>query len=417
MALLHRLIMALELTPQQQFIFDTKNGRSFALGFVCDYAKAVGATRLIPIASAHIDGCLYHGQVSLDFVKHFIRLGAKVAVQTTLNVGSVDLIHPDLVRDPALNSNGRELMQAHLALGCAPSFTCAPYQLAESRPAFGSHVAWGESNAICFANSVCGARTERYGDFIDLACAIAGYAPDYGLHKTENRRAKLLVKVKPGKLDNAMAAIAAGHLIGRTGQGKIAAVEGFSPESSEDDLKGLGAAAASTGAVGLFHAIGLTPEARTIEAAFHGYEPEQIVHLDEALLRAELAMLSTVNTGTKLSAVSLGTPHFSITEFERLMPLLKGEKAKIPFTINTNRAALESLSYQGWDKQLTDFGVTLVVDTCVYVTTILEGLSGAVMTNSGKMAYYAPANLGCEIAFGSLAECVASAQTAQVVRL
>ena len=106
-----------------------------------------------------------------------------------------------------------------------------------------------------------------------------------------------------------------------------------------------------------------------------------------------------------------------MAEFERLMPLLNGPRAKIPFTINTNRFALESLCKRRWDKTLKDFGITLVVDTCVYVTTILEDLSGAVMTNSGKMAYYAPANLGCEIAFGSLAECVVSAQSGFVVRL
>ena len=409
--------MTLLLTPEQKLILDAKNGRSFALDFVCTYAKAVGAERLIPIASAHIDGCLYHGQVSLDFVKHFISLNAKVAVPATLNVGSVDLIHPGLVRGEQLNTKGRELMKAHVALGCTPSFTCAPYQLANSRPQFGSHIAWGESNAICFANSVCGARTERYGDFIDLACAIAGFAPEYGLHKTENRRAKWLLNVEAGKLDNAMAAIAAGHFIGRMSQSRIAAIKGLDASTTDDELKGLGAAAASTGAVGLFHAIGLTPEARTIEAAFRDTEPEQILHLDEAGLRTELASLSTVKAGARLSAVSLGTPHFSITEFAKLLPLLKGQSAKIPFTINTNRNALESLSERGWDKTLKDFGITLVVDTCVYVTTILDDLSGAVMTNSGKMAYYAPANLGCEIAFGSLIECVASAQSGVVVRL
>jgi predicted aconitase len=409
--------MALFLTSEQQQFLAANSGRSFALDFVCTYAKAVGATQLIAIVSAHVDGCLYHGQVSLDFVKHLSALSAKVAVPTTLNVGSVDLIHPDLVRGDAINAHGRELMQAHLALGCVPSFTCAPYQLADSRPAYGSHLAWGESNAICFANSVCGARTERYGDFIDLACAIAGFAPDYGLHRTENRRAKWLLKIAPNSLDNATVAIAAGHFIGRTGQGKIAAINGLNVATDEDELKGLGAAAASAGAVGLFHAIGLTPEAPTLDAAFQGYEPEHTIELDEAGLRVELALLSTVKQSARLSAVSLGTPHFSIAEFEKLMPLLNGSKAKIPFTINTNRAVLESLAQLHWDKLLIDFGVTLVVDTCVYVTTILDDLSGAVMTNSGKMAYYAPANLGCEIAFGSLAECVASAQTGFVVRL
>ncbi len=409
--------MTLALTPEQNTLIQTKNARSAALEFVASYAQAVGASSLIPIESAHIDGCLYHGEVSLDFVKHFIALGAKVAIPTTLNVGSVDLIHPGLVRGKSLNINGRQLMEAHLALGCKPTFTCAPYQLTDSRPAFGSHVAWGESNAICFANSVCGARTERYGDFIDLACAIAGFAPYYGLHKTENRKAKWLVNVAPSTLENDLVAVAVGHFIGRTGQSKIAAIEGLRLSTLEHELKGLGAAAASTGAVGLFHAIGLTPEAPTLGAVFLDARPQSTITLDQVALQAELSQLSTVKAGAILSAVSLGTPHFSIPEFAALMPRLKGQRAKIPFTINTNRNALESLSERGWDKILNNFGITLVVDTCVYVTTILDDLSGAVMTNSGKMAYYAPANLGCEIAFGSLAECVASAQMGFVVRL
>ncbi|MGL4405494.1 MAG: aconitase X [Notoacmeibacter sp.] len=409
--------MAIELSNEQNQILQSNSGRAFAMDFVWNYAKAVGAQQLVPISSAHIDGCLYHGQVSLDFVNHLIDLGAKATVPTTLNVGSVDLIHPLLVRNETLNSNGRALMEAHLALGCTASFTCAPYQLADSRPAFGTHIAWGESNAICFANSVCGARTERYGDFIDLACAIAGFAPEYGLHLAENRRAGWLLNIGPNTLEPALVAIAAGHFLGRKGEGKIAAIHGLSSATNEDELKGLGAAAASTGAVGLFHAVGLTPEAPTLEIAFQGFQPDRIVQINEAELRAELAMLSTVFQGARLSAVSLGTPHFSIGEFERLMPLLKGSKAKIPFTINTNRAALEILIQRGWDDVLKDFGVTLVVDTCVYVTTILDDLSGAVMTNSGKMAYYAPANLGCEIALGSLQECVASAQAGCVVRL
>src|SRR6202044_3343188 len=111
------------------------------------------------------------------------------------NVGSVDLIHPELFRRFAdLPHNGKRLMQAHLALGCLPTFTCAPYQTAH-RPRFGAQIAWGESNAIVFANSVIGARTERYGDFIDLCCGLTGRAPEFGLHVEENRRARVLVEI------------------------------------------------------------------------------------------------------------------------------------------------------------------------------------------------------------------------------
>ena len=140
----------------------------------------MSAPHLIDITSAHIDGCLYHGQTSLDFVEYFVDTGAKVAVPTTLNVGSLDLIHPELYHgDRSIQRDAQRLMDAHLQLGCESSFTCAPYQL-KNRPAKGEQIAWAESNAIVFANSVLGARTSRYGDFLDLTAAITGRAPYAG---------------------------------------------------------------------------------------------------------------------------------------------------------------------------------------------------------------------------------------------
>ncbi|MEZ5287322.1 MAG: aconitase X [Vicinamibacterales bacterium] len=145
------------------------------------FAAAVGAPALLDISRAHIDGCLYHGEASLDFAERLVAGGGRVRVPTTLNVGAIDLIHPELIRLPAPDQQpGRRLMQAHVALGCEATFTCAPYQN-RVRPAFGEQIAWGESNAIVFANSVIGARTNRYGDFIDLCCAVTGRAPAWGL--------------------------------------------------------------------------------------------------------------------------------------------------------------------------------------------------------------------------------------------
>ena len=149
-------------------------------------AEVTGAERLIDITGAHVDSCLYHGEASLDFVARLVDGGARVSVPTTLNVGAVDLLHPDLNRgDPATVARGRLLMDRYRALGARPTFTCAPYQLADSRPGLGDQVAWGESNAIAFCNSVLGARTNRYGDFLDIAAAIIGRVPEAGLHRTE----------------------------------------------------------------------------------------------------------------------------------------------------------------------------------------------------------------------------------------
>ena len=168
---------------------------AFAMRLLVRFAESVEAPRLIDIESAHIDGCLYLGQASLDFVERFVALGGRVGVPTTLNVGSLDLIQPARFRgSEELRESGRRLMEAHVALGCAPTFTCAPYQT-RARPRFGAQIAWGESNAIVFANSVIGARTERYGDFIDLCAAMTGRAPEFGLHVRQTGGRALLVEI------------------------------------------------------------------------------------------------------------------------------------------------------------------------------------------------------------------------------
>ncbi|MCF3642240.1 aconitase X catalytic domain-containing protein [Rhizobium sp. TRM95111] len=413
---------SLSLDPVDDDLLAGRHGpaAAFCMRLLLRFAGAVGAERFIDIEAAHIDGCLYLGAVSLDFVEHLLSLGGRVHVPSTLNVGSVDLIHPELFRGKMpFAAAGARLMRAHEELGCVPTFTCAPYQTI-FRPRFGAQIAWAESNAIVFANSVLGARTNRYGDFIDLCCAMTGRAPFYGLHVTENRRARVLVEVEslPPEWDEAgLACVAVGHIIGRRCSDRVPAIVGLPIRSAEDDLKALGAVAASSGAVALFHAVGLTPEAASREAAFQGEAPDETIRLSAGDLRDTIRDLSTVPEGTPLSAVSLGTPHFSLAEFERLMPLLDGSRLAVDLYVNTGRSVHEDLRARGWLERIEAAGVTVVVDTCTYVTAVIRDLSGAVMTNSGKWAYYAPGNIGVSVAFGSLAECVASARAGRVVRL
>ncbi|MET0428463.1 MAG: aconitase X catalytic domain-containing protein [Microvirga sp.] len=413
--------MALTLSDTDRAGLEGSSGEAvrFAMRLLVRFAEAVEAERLLDAEAAHIDGCLYHGEVSLDFVEHCVRLGGRVRVPTTLNVGSVDLIHPELFAGPsATGLAAARLMRAHEELGCLPTFTCAPYQTM-FRPRFGAQVAWAESNAIVFANAVLGARTNRYGDFIDLCCALTGRVPDYGLHRTENRRARVLVEISalpPEWSDPGLACVAVGHVIGQRCGERIPAIVGLPPGTGEDDLKALGAVAASSGALAMFHAVGLTPEARTRDDAFQNEAPEEVINLTPDDLRRVVRDLSTVPDGTPLAAVSLGTPHFSLGEFARLMPLLDGPRPAVDVYVNTSRHTLAALRDQAWDEALREAGITLVTDTCTYVTSILRNLSGAVMTNSGKWAYYAPGNLGVEVAFGSLADCMASARRGRVMR-
>jgi predicted aconitase len=166
----------------------------------------------------------------------------------------------------------------------------------------------------------------------------------------------------------------------------------------------------------MFHAVGLTPEAETVEDVFQNNQPDQRIVLTAADLRQTAKTLSTIPEGTKLAAICLGTPHFSLAEFARLLSLLEGSEPKIDIYVNTSRNLLQELQTRRWADRLRANRVILVVDTCTYVTPILRDLSGAIMTNSGKWAYYAPANIGVEVAFGTLVECIASARAGCVIR-
>lgn len=397
-------------------------GAQMAMEVLAAYAGAIGAASLIPIVGAHVDGCLYHGEAGLDFVEALVVRKGKVRVPSTLNVGSIDLIHPDRVR---LTGEDRRkpwrLMKAHEELGCIASFTCAPYQTL-FRPAFGEHVAWGESNAIVFANSVIGARTNRYGDFIDLCCAMTGRAPAYGLHLDENRHGELLFRLSgfPEALASSDSLyVAVGLLVGKASGERVPVIEGLPPPENEDQLKALGAAAASVGSVGLFHAVGITPEAPTSAQALGGKAPTQTIIITPADVQQALAKLSTVPDGAAISALCLGTPHFSTAEWHKLDDLLQraAPSGRVPIYVNTGRATLEQIAAEGRLTGLKAMGVIPVVDTCTYVTAILEKLNNAVMTNSGKWAHYAPANIGCAVAFGELEDCIASAVTGRVTRV
>ncbi len=384
----------------------------FAMRLITQLAEVTRAPALIPISRAHVDGCLYHGQASLDFARTMADRGGKVRVPTTLNVGIIDLLHPELSRGGAeLQTAGREMMRHYTAMGCKQTWTCAPYQLTD-RPTLGEQVAWAESNAIVFANSVLGARTERYGDFVDLAAAITGRVPAAGLHTDAGRRARLHVQVHdltpdPGESDLFFAAL--GHWLGRNAGAEVAVIDGVD-QASEDDLKALGAAAASSGAVAMFHVVGVTPEAPTLDAALGGAPPVARLTFGPDDLRAALAELNTA-AAEPLGAVSVGTPHFSLREFERLHTLLDGRAIHpgIEFYASTGREVLRAVDERGWGDTLRAAGVRIVTDTCTYLTPILRATTGAVMTNSAKWAWYAPGNLGYRVVFATLRDCVEAA--------
>ncbi len=400
-------------------MLDGRAGEAAALAMrvIQAMAKAENATRLIEVESAHVDGCLLHGASGVAFAEKLVALGARVRIPTSLNVGAMDLRNPANIR---LEEQDRELavrlMNAYVAMGCLPTWTCAPDQ-AGFRPLPGSQVAWAESNAVVFANSVLGARTNRYGDFMDICCALTGYAPYSGLHLAHNRRATIVVHLSalPAELKKEETFYPVlGAWLGRNTGNEVAVLDGLPAPISEDRLKALGAAAASSGSVGLFHVVGVTPEAPTLEAILApGPFREMTPSLDA--LREERDRMTTAR-GDQLDVVAVGSPHFSVDEFGQLKKLLAGRSLAVPMYACTGRHVIKVLEARGELDTLQAAGVVILADTCVVVTAVLPSQQGVLMTNSGKFAHYSESLVGHQVVFGSLAECIESAVKGRVLR-
>ncbi len=391
-----------------------------AMRVIVRMAEICGADSLMDITGAHIDSALFQGDATLEFAERLAGLGAKVVVPTTLNVSGVDE-HGwrEWATPPEWAEKARRQMVAYQSMGAAPTWTCAPYQT-EWKPKFGQQIAWGESNAICFANSVIGARTERYPDLMDICAAITGRVPAVGLHLTENRAGQILMRLadvpRRAQEDDEFYPVL-GHLIGRIAQDRIPVIEGLVVAPAEDQLKALCAATASSGAVALIHLVGVTPEAPTREAAFQNRSPERIVEVTMESLREARRELTTAE-GEKLDLVVLGSPHFSLAEFKKLAPMLEGKRRhdNVQFLITSSRLMTELADKAGYIEPLEQFGGKLTVDTCILTTPMLHPEIKTLMTNSAKYAYYSPGLLNAQVVFGKLDDCVRSAVAGRVVR-
>jgi predicted aconitase len=414
--------MGLTLEPIDEALLAGAHGPAAAraMAMLVRYGQALGAERFIPIVSAHIDGCLFHGQASLDFARRFVELQGRVRVPTTLNAAAIDVTHPGWSQgDPDLLDCQAELTELHERLGCLPTLTCAPYQRI-FRPRAGEHIAWAESNAIVFANSVLGARTDRYGDFTDLCAALTGRVPELGLHLAANRRAALRLDapdVAQTGLVRDIYFACLGYVSGAVADGRVPAITGLPADTSEDELKALGASAASSGALAMFHAVGLTLEAQTLEAAAGG-EAHGLarIAIGAGDLHEALARLCPLAPGEPISAVCLGTPHFSLAEFRRLAGLLQGRRRAegVELYVSTSREIAAEVDQDPALAAVAAFGTRVVVDTCTYLSPVVRTGQAAIVTNSGKWAHYGPGNLKRRVGLMSLERCIRSAELGRV---
>jgi cis-L-3-hydroxyproline dehydratase len=404
--------VAMRLTKWEEEVLTGRHGKGLevAMEIIVRLGELYGAEELLPVTQAHIDGCLYAavGEAGLLFAETLQSYGARVSIPSTVNATSRDIddwMEHGIGADFA--EKNRRMEQAYLAMGAIPTWTCTPYQ-AGVIPRFGEQIAWAESNAIVYANSVLGARTERYGDYTDICCAITGRVPYFGLHREENRAGQLLLDCRRLTVQNSSDFFALlGYLTGNLVKDQIPVLKGLPPWVTGDHLKAFCAAAASSGAVALFHMVGITPEAPTEAAAFQGCRPLRELELTDEMLAGSRETLGGNGT-QEADAALVGCPHASAPEIMQIANMLQGRRLKTnkELWIYTNRATNHWLAMQGALSELQAKGVRVIKDTCFINTDLRRCPFQVVMTNSAKYAHYMTGRTGLQAVFAGLEACI-----------
>ena len=367
----------MRLTPKQAGLrTEGSPAQRRAIDLLAALGELSGAERLVPVTSAHVSGASYKliGDAGLEFLEDFAK-DARVAVPTTVNPLGTDLQQwRELGVPEHFAEKQARVARAYEAMGVTPVYSCTPYLLGV-RPGLGEHVAWSESNAVCFANSVLGARTNREGGPSALAAAIVGATPEYGLHRDEERRATVLFDVRTpiSGIGFSLLGLAAGK---ETGDG-VPYFHGFS--GSEEDLKWLGAAVASSGSVGMFHLERVTPEWK--RAAVRGLRRVIITREDLEETRRHYT------DGQEADLIALGSPQLSAAELRAIAALIERTPPRIPVWVFTSRIVREACPEAV--ATIERLGGRVLADTCLEVT-LLEHRFTTVATPSGKGAYYLP---------------------------
>ena len=377
-----------------------------AMQIILAMAASQGAQALVSITQVHIDGCIYASPANLRFAEAMAGRGAQVVVPTTMTAISVD--HANWRAQgvpPDFGLPASRLADAYVAMGARPSFTCAPYLLT-SAPKAGEMIAWAESNAVIYANTVLAARTVKHPDFLDLFIALTGRAPLSGVYLDVKRAARRILHITlPTTHDDALWPML-GYLAGQVSPDRIpllTGLEGLHP--SDDDLKALCAAFGTTSAAPMLHIAGITPEAHLIvpEAEAVSAGP------------ADLARIwHKMNAGPeRIDLIALGSPHFSLTECRAFAGLMAGRQRheSVRVIITLGQDTLSKLRAEGLDTALQAAGVQIVPDLCWCSISepVFPPEAKVLMTNSGKYAHYAPGLSGRQVRFGSLASCVDAA--------
>jgi len=364
------------------------------------------ADQLLPVSSVQIAGVSYDnlGEAGLEFLAEMAANGAKVKVLTTLNPAGMDIENWQILgidADFALNQS--RVIDAYTKMGAVPTCSCTPY-LFGNLPHFREHIAWAESSAVCFANSVLGARTNREGGPSALAAALTGKTPNYGIHLTENRRPNLTIQVNAnlnGTHDFGTLGIALGKAIEARKLNAIPYIRGIAGASMEE-LKSFCASIATYGGLALFHMEGITPESALFQV------PEDYMTITRRDLEITNYSLNEQTPLDEVDFVSLGCPHLSLHEIARVADKLKGNKVRRTFWITTARPIKRIADEMGYTSIIEEAGAVFAADTCCVVAPI-KGRFKVIATDSAKACYYAAAKNEFGIRFLPFDEVIAEA--------
>ena len=399
---------SLDLTAGDRAMLAGEGGaaRAQAMRIICAMAAQQGARGLLDVTQAHIDGCIYASPANLTFAEKMVAMGARVRVPTTMNAISVD--HDNWRAQgvpPSFGGPAQRLADAYVAMGCRSTFTCSPYLL-DSAPGMGEAVAWAESNAVIYANSVLGARTAKHPDFLDLCIAITGRAPLSGVYLDEQRKARRIIDVDlPQGADDAFWPLI-GYLAGKLSPDRIPVLRGLADAGpGTDELKALCAAFGTTSAAPMLHLEGVTPEAGQI-----GNEADR-----RRITLADMEQgWQLLNEGPEdIDLVALGSPHASPGECRALAAGLDGRRVLIPTILTAGRDTIAQARAEGTLALLEQAGVQVIPDLCWCSISrpVFPVKTRTLMTNSGKYAHYGPGLSGCRVRFGNLGRCIEASLT------
>lgn len=399
--------LTLSATDKKMLDGDGGKAQKIAMEVICLMADAQGATSLTDVSRAHIDGCILAHDANLEFAEKMHLMGAKTCIPTTINAISVDREkwHTQGVV-PVFGSKASRLADAYVNMGALPTFTCAPYLL-DDVPAQDEAIGWSESNAVIYANSVLGARTQKHPDYLDLFIAITGRAPNTGVYLAQNRLPHCEVHVElPATFDDALWPML-GWLAGAKSPNGIPVLTGLEATSpTPDDLKSLCAAFGTTSAAPMLHV--------------RGHTPEGVLPLRDGATRFDITTTDLINLWQEFNAadnqvdlVAIGSPHASLTECRNFADFLEDRtcNAATKTIVTVGRNVLVTATKEGILTRLENAGVQVIPDICWCSITepVFPSTASVLMTNSGKYSHYAKGLTGRDVRFGSLRNCAETA--------